>query len=197
MNTSLAAGAAVVALVATVTPGPNNVLLTASGLTFGFRRTVPMMLGFVTGLLLLLLAVASGLGAAFERFPWLHPVLKFLGTAYLLTLAWKLWQASSMGSAAMNSPHGFFRSVAFQAINPKAWMMSVGAISAYTSPGQAYWPSVGWVVAAFAFMGFPSATLWTAFGGLIRSSLGDPRRAMWIGRAMAILTAASCLLIVL
>lgn len=197
MNTSLAAAAAVFALVATATPGPNNMMLAASGLTFGFRKTVPMMLGFLIGLLLLLLAVASGLGVVFERFPWLHSVLKVLGTAYLLYLSWKLWQASSVGSAAMNFPHGFFRSAAFQAINPKAWMMTVGAISAYTLPGQDFWPSVGWVVAAFAVMGGPSVTLWAAVGGLFRSSPGNPRRALWLGRAMAVLTAASCLLIVI
>lgn len=197
MNTSLAAAAAVFALVATVTPGPNNVMLATSGLNFGFRKTIPMMLGFLSGLLLLLLAVASGLGVAFERFPWLHSVLKILGTAYLLYLAWKLWQASSVGSAMMSFPHGFFRSAAFQAINPKAWMMTVGAISAYTLPGQDFWPSVGWVVAAFALMGGPSVTLWAAFGGMLRSSLGDPRRALWLGRSMAVLTAASCLLIVI
>ena len=194
---SLVAGVTLFALVATATPGPNNVLLTASGLSFGFRKTVPMMLGFVIGLLLLLMAVASGLGLVFERLPWLHWLLKILGAAYLLYLAWKLWLASSMGSATLSSPHGFLRSVAFQAINPKAWMMTVGAISAYTSPGQDYWPSVGWVVAAFAAMACPSAALWAAFGGLLRASLAEPRRALWVGRTTAVLTAASCLLIVL
>ena len=197
MDLSLFLAAAVFALVASITPGPNNLMLAASGLTFGFRRTLPLLLGIETGFLLLLLGVALGLGAAFERVPMLHGVLKVLAAGYLLYLAWKLWRSSGAGNAALEKPLGFLRGAVFQLINPKAWMMTVGAASAYTLAGDQYWASVWMLFGLFLLLGFPSITLWAAFGAGLRARLSDPRRARLIGRSMAVLTAASCVLVLI
>lgn len=193
----LAAAATMFALVSVITPGPNNLMLAASGLNFGFRRTLPMMLGFQTGLLLLLLGVASGLGVVFRRLPWLHTALKIIGAIYLLYLAWKLWRSSAVGDRGMKAPLGFVQGLAFQFINPKGWMMTVGAVSAYSLPGGGYWPSIGLLLAAFTVMGVPSIALWTAFGGFFRATVGQSSSGRWLGRALAVLTALSCLLIFL
>lgn len=192
MDTKLLVASAVFALVASITPGPNNMLLAASGLTFGFRRTVPLLLGIEFGFLLLLLGVALGLGAVFERLPVLHIMLKALGTLYLLHLSWKLWRSSSTGTASIAQPLGFGRGAAFQVVNPKAWMMTAGGVSAYTVTGAEYWASVWSILAVFVAMGLPSITLWAAFGAGFRRALEDAPRARLIGRAMAILTALSC-----
>src|SRR5690349_24600060 len=95
LDASLALAAIVFALVATVTPGPNNLMLAACGMTFGFRKTLPTMFGFVVGLLLLLAMVAAGLGTLFERIPLLQVALKLLGAAYLLWLGVMLWRSAS------------------------------------------------------------------------------------------------------
>lgn len=197
MDAKWIVAANVFALVATVTPGPANLMLAASGLAFGFRRTLPTVLGFVGGLLLLLFAVAAGLGSLFEAVPFLHLALKVVGTGYLLVLAWMLWRSASSGTAAAAKPLGFLRGLAFQAVNPKGWMMTVSAVATYTLPGDGYWRSVGMLLAAFFVCGLPSVLLWTAFGGLFRDVLGDRRRAQLAGRAMAVLTALSCVLVLL
>lgn len=184
------------ACVATVTLGPNNAMLAASGMAHGIRRTLPMMAGFLCGLLVLLVLVAAGLGAVLVRLPALHVGLKVAGVAYLLWLASRLWRASAGSDAAPGpAPLGMLAGCAFQAINPKAWMMTVSAVGAYTSPGAGYWPSVALLVAVFALCGLSSGLLWSAFGSGLRRQLTDPRRARLLGRAMAVLTAASCLLV--
>lgn len=197
MDPSLLIGVAVFALVASITPGPNNLLLATSGLAFGFRRTMPLLLGIETGFLLLLLGVAAGLGAAFERLPWLHVLLKAAGVGYLLYLAWTLWRSSSAGGTALARPLGFLRGAAFQVVNPKGWMMTIGAVSAYTLGGDRYWPSVGVVLAAFVVLGFPSIVLWALFGSAFRTRLADPVQARRAGRIMAVLTASSCVLMLI
>lgn len=196
MDMRMLVATATFALVATVTPGPNNAMLAASGMAYGFRRTLPMMIGFVCGLLVLLVLMAAGLGALLARLPALHLGLKVASVAYLLWLASRLWRASPGGDAtARPAPLGFFGGCAFQAINAKAWMMTLGAVGAYTLPGIDYWPSVVLLVAVFALCGLSSGLLWSAFGTGLRAQLTDPRRARLLGRTMAVLTAASCLLL--
>lgn len=184
------------AFVATVTPGPNNAMLAASGMAHGIRRTLPMMIGFLCGLLALLVLVAAGLGALLAQIPALHLGLKVASVAYLLWLASRLWRASASGDARSGpAPLGWLAGCVFQAINPKAWMMTVSAVGAYTRPGSGYWPSVALLIAVFALCGLGSGLLWSAFGSALRKGLTDPRSARRLGRAMAVLTAASCLLV--
>lgn len=197
MDARLIVAATVFALVATGTPGPNNLMLAASGLQVGFRRSLPMMAGFQTGLLLLIVAVAAGLGTAFVRFPALQVALKAIGVAYLLHLAQKLCRSTAVAGQADAPPMGFLRGAAFQFINPKAWMMATSAVGTYSLPDAGYWPSIAMLLFAFTAMGVPSIVAWTAFGGVFRASLADAHSARWPRRALAILTAVSCLLVFL
>src|SRR3712207_1250882 len=114
------------AFVAAMTPGPNNIMLTASGVNFGFARTVPHMLGICAGFVALVLSVGIGVGAAFTTLPALQTVLKVIGAGYMLWLAWKVATAAPADSDEQrSSPLTFWQAVAFQWVNPKGWVMAV------------------------------------------------------------------------
>jgi len=116
------------ALVTTITPGPNNTMLLASGVNFGLKRTVPHLLGISAGVAFLMLAVGLGLAQAFERFAWLYTVLETASVVYLLYLAWKIGTSSSVQARdGERRPMRFYEAVAFQWVNPKAWMMVLTA----------------------------------------------------------------------
>ena len=123
---------AVFSIVGTGTPGPNNLMLTASGVNFGMRRTLPHLMGVWLGFLLMLGLVCAGLGNIFQTWPWLQTVLKGVGSLYLLYLAWRIATAAPVSKAAVGKPISFFEAVLFQYVNPKAWMMAVTITSAYT-----------------------------------------------------------------
>jgi threonine/homoserine/homoserine lactone efflux protein len=180
------------AFVSSVTPGPNNFMLLASGVNFGFRRTIPHMFGIAGGFASLLLAVGFGLGAVLAAFPALHLLLKIAGGAYLLYLAWRIAISRSLdakhGKGAR--PMTFMEAAAFQWVNPKAWMMAVTAMAIYTSP-QAPVLSVFLVAFAFTLVNFPSVSIWAGFGIAMRGFLEDPVRLKWFNIAMGILLAAS------
>ena len=126
----------VYAFVTSITPGPNNLMLLASGVNFGFVRTIPHMLGIGGGFLVLLLAVGFGLGAVLTAFPSLHLALKIAGGAYLLYLAWRIAMSRSMAKdgETKGRPMTFLEAAAFQWVNPKAWVMAVGAMAIYANP---------------------------------------------------------------
>ena len=131
MTLTLLLPLALFAFVSSITPGPNNVMLTASGATFGYRRTLPHMLGISAGVAVMLLMVGAGLGTVFETMPVLYSILKYVGAGYLLYLAWRIASANGMdGAAARSKPFTFLEAAAFQWVNPKAWIMSVGMIHA-------------------------------------------------------------------
>lgn len=180
------------AFVSSVTPGPNNFMLLASGVNFGFRRTVPHMFGIAGGFASLLLAVGFGLGALLAAFPALHLVLKVAGGAYLLYLAWRTAMSRSLDTKEGRDgrPMTFLEAAAFQWVNPKAWMMAVTAMAIYTSP-QAPVLSVLLVALAFTLVNFPSVSIWAGFGTAMRGFLADPVRLKWFNIAMGLLLAAS------
>ena len=179
------------AFVSSITPGPNNIMLLASGVNFGFRRTIPHMLGIGAGFVALLLAVGLGLGAVLTAFPALHTALKIAGGAYLLYLAWRVATSRTLareGEAAR--PMRFSEAAAFQWVNPKAWVMAVTAMAVYTSTEQPFL-SVVLVAAAFGFVNLPSVSTWAAFGTAMRGFLSDPVRLKWFNIAMGVLLALS------
>ncbi len=182
----------VYALVTSITPGPNNFMLLASGVNFGFVRTVPHMLGIGIGFLVLLLAVGFGLGAVLTAFPALHTVLKVAGGAYLLYLAWKIAMSRSMGAeaGAKARPMNFLEAAAFQWVNPKAWVMAVTAIATYTDTRQ-YFSTVLVVGVIFVLVNVPSVSTWAGFGSALRDWLSDPVRLKWFNMAMGALLAAT------
>lgn len=173
------------AFVSCFTPGPNNMMLTASGATFGFRRTMPHIAGVAVGFPLMVVAVGLGLGTLFVAYPLLHTILKWVGAAYLAWLAWHVATAGRSDGADGRGgrPFTFLQAAAFQWVNPKGWIMAVGALATFTSAGaEAGGRSAGIfgevlvVALAFAVMGLPSSTSWAAFGTWIGSVLSTERR---------------------
>lgn len=182
----------VFAFVTSITPGPNNFMLMASGVNFGFVRTIPHMLGIGAGFLSLLLGVGFGLGAVLTAYPALHVGLKIAGGAYLLYLAWRIGSSRSMsgGEGSSSQPMSFMAAAAFQWVNPKAWVMAVTAMAIYTNP-DAPFLSVILVSVAFALVNLPSVSTWAGFGVALRGFLSDPVRLKWFNIAMGLALAVS------
>jgi threonine/homoserine/homoserine lactone efflux protein len=181
----------VFAFTTSITPGPNNMMLFASGVNFGFVRTIPHMCGIGVGFLVLLLAVGFGLGALLETFPAVYTVMKFAGGAYLLWIAWKIATSCSIAEGkAGTQPMSFLEAAAFQWVNPKAWVMAVSAMATYTD-ARNYTVSVLIVGLAFAIVNFPSVSTWAGFGSALRQWLSDPVRLKWFNVSMALLLVAS------
>ncbi|QLC74599.1 LysE family translocator [Pseudomonas sp. LPB0260] len=180
------------AFVTSITPGPNNMMLLASGVNFGLRRSVPHMLGISLGFMVLVLAVGLGLGQLFEQVPALYGILRYAGAAYLLYLAWKIAQAGAPDSEGARSakPFSFLQAAAFQWVNPKAWVMAIGAITTYT-PQEDFLVNVVLIAALFALVNCPSVGLWTVTGSLLRNWLNDPRVLRRFNIGMALLLVAS------
>ena len=175
------------AFTTSITPGPNNMMLLASGVNFGFRRTIPHMLGIGVGFLSLLLAVGLGLGALLHMIPALYTALKFAGGAYLVWIAWKIATSRSLGEGKSGTkPMSFLGAATFQWVNPKAWVMAVTAMATYTNP-QLYMLSVLLVGFAFAVVNLPSVSTWAGFGSALREWLSDPVRLKWFNITMAVL----------
>ncbi|RMQ35378.1 Amino acid transporter LysE [Pseudomonas amygdali pv. mori] len=180
------------AFVTSITPGPNNMMLLASGVNFGFSRTLPHMLGISIGFFVLVLAVGFGLGSVFKAWPLLYTILRYVGAAYLLYLAWKI---ATSGPASDNvdsqgKPLSFMSAALFQWVNPKAWIMAIGAISTYT-PMQDYFYNVVVISAVFALINLPSVGIWAGFGSLLRNVLRDPLGLRIFNGVMAVLLVAS------
>ncbi len=184
-------GLAVFAAVASVTPGPNNLMVMTSGMNFGLRRTVPHMLGIALGFTVMIVMVGLGLAGAFNTLPWLHIAMKIAGVLYMLRLAWTLASSCGLGVAeGRPRPMTFLQAAAFQWINPKAWAIAVSALAAYAIPGNVTW-SVMLVAVAFMLVSLPSNIVWAAFGAGMARFLADPRTTRLFNRAMAILLIAS------
>ncbi|WP_374192479.1 LysE family translocator [Trinickia acidisoli] len=179
------------ALVMSITPGPNNTMLLASGVNFGFRRTVPHMLGITCGCMVMMVAIALGLGQIFTRFPTLYAVMEIASAAYLLYLAWKIAASRAFSvSAAHERPMTFFQAVAFQWVNPKAWMMAVTGATAFHLSDNLLINAL-FLTVAFAIVNLPSITVWAAFGLGVRRFLSGPAMLRAFNWSMAALLVAS------
>lgn len=190
MTSSVLAALAAFAFVTTVTPGPNNLMLLASGANFGFKKTLPHMVGIVVGLSALTLVVGGGLMALFEAYPVLNTWLSILSAAYLLWLAWKIATAAPLKeSDGKGSPMTLLQAAAFQWVNPKAWAMGLSAITLY-APHKTL-VSVLIVVSVFAVVSFPAISVWAWLGIMVRQWLTSHRRYRVFNITMALLLIAS------
>ncbi|MBY3581254.1 LysE family translocator [Rhizobium bangladeshense] len=179
------------AFTTSITPGPNNMMLFASGVNFGFRRTIPHMFGIGAGFFSLLIGVGLGLGALLHTVPAVYTALKFAGGAYLVWIAWKIASSRSLSEGRSGAtPMSFLSAAVFQWINPKAWVMAVTAMATYTNP-ELYLASVLIVGLAFAVVNVPSVSTWAGFGSALREWLSDPVRLKWFNITMAVLLVAS------
>ncbi|MFZ0269019.1 LysE family translocator [Caulobacter sp.] len=155
------------------TPGPNNMMLLASGANFGFRRTVLHILGISAGLGVMVLAMGLGLGGVFKAWPMLHEVLRWAGGAYMLWLAWKIATTSAISEKdAAARPMTFLQAAAFQWVNPKAWAMALTAASTYTPEGSTV--GVFFVAGTFMLVGAPCSAAWAGFGQGMQPFLDRP-----------------------
>ncbi|WP_095590382.1 LysE family translocator [Actibacterium ureilyticum] len=178
------------AFVSTMTPGPNNLMLLASGANFGFLRTVPHMLGIGIGFALMVFLVGVGLMQVFVALPPLRMVMQALSIAFLLYLAWKIATAAPPAEgAATGRPLTFLQAAAFQWVNPKAWAMGMAAVTTY-APGSGAWAALV-VASAFAFSSLFSTTGWTALGQQLRRWLSRPGRLRAFNLTMALLLLAT------
>jgi threonine/homoserine/homoserine lactone efflux protein len=186
------------AFVTSITPGPNNLMLMASGVNFGFARTVPHMLGIGAGFLSLLLGVGFGLGAVLAAWPPLHMALKAAGGVYLLYLAWRIAMARTMAPAGASDAQGegrarpmsFLEAAAFQWVNPKAWVMAVGVIATYT-PQNGFFANLVIATVVCGIVNLPSIGIWVTFGTALRRVLHKPWAIRAFNVGMALLLVAS------
>lgn len=173
------------------TPGPNNAMLAASGANFGFRRTVPHLLGVALGFPLMLLVVGLVLGGIFQASTLLREALRWGGAALLLWIAWKIARSGGTGSKAEGAyPMLFHQAVAFQWINPKAWSMAVAATSQFILP-EAPLVTAAAVAMTFMTLGLCSSATWTYAGQAIARWLTTARRLTAFNLVMAGLIALS------
>ena len=182
------------AFATSVTPGPNNLMLMASGANFGFRLTVPHMLGISLGHMLMIVLVGLGLNQLFVIFPSLQFAMKVASVGYLLFLAWKIANAAPPSEgAAKGKPFTFLQAALFQWVNPKAWFMAVTATTVY-SPDQNF-GTILIVAAVFASTNLPSVSIWTFMGQQIRHVLTSEKRLRAFNWTMAGLLVLSLALI--
>lgn len=182
---------ALFALVSSITPGPNNLMLMASGANFGFRRTIPHMLGVSLGFTLMVLLVGVGLVQVFNAFPVSYLVLKVVSVLYLFYLAWKIGTAAphSGDPDSGGSPFTFVQAVLFQWVNPKAWTMALTAVTVY-SPSQSV-AAMAFVAGVFGAVNFPCIGMWTTLGLQLQRVLTSRLRLRAFNIAMATLLVAS------
>lgn len=180
------------AFVSSITPGPNNLMLMASGANFGFRRSLPHMLGISIGHSFQVCMIGLGLGQLFKSYPTAQLILQIASTAYLLWLAWKIANAAPPSeSEAKGKPFTFLQAAAFQWVNPKAWYMGIYAITNYTPEGFTVWAGALTVALVFAMTNFPSIMVWTTMGIQVKRLLTRPRLLRifnWTMAALLVLT---------
>ena len=179
------------ALVSSVTPGPNVLMVASSAARVGLRATLPHMLGITVGFGAMLLLVGLGLAAPLLASPALHAVLQWVAAAWLLWLAWKIATAPPPSVDAPRPLMGFRAAALFQWVNPKAWMICAAATPAFTQPGSALLPQVLLIVAVFISISMPCVLLWAAIGTGTGRSLTNPARLRTFNIAMGLLLAAS------
>lgn len=182
----------VYAFVMSLTPGPSNFMLLASGVNFGFTRTIPQLVGIIAGFSSVLLATGLGLGAILASFPALQTGLKLAGAGYLLYLAWRIATSRTLSSAGEEAgrPLTFLEAAFFQWINPKAWTVALTAMTVYATPAAPLL-SVGLITATFAFVIVPNLSAWVGFGLVLRDFLAVPLRLRAFNIMMGLLLALS------
>jgi len=197
MNHDVLIAASLFSFVSSITPGPNNMMMLASGVNFGFRRSIPHWLGICGGFTFMLCAVGLGLHTLLADHPALYDILRYAGSAYLIWMAWRLATANASPAAQDDdTPHGAARplgvlgAAAFQWVNPKAWVMAVTAMSAYL-PARAQPTDVLAIALLFGLINLPCVACWAGGGAALRRFLQDPLRLRIFNISMALALLAS------
>lgn len=191
MSTELFAALFAFAFVSSVTPGPNNLMLMASGANFGFKRTIPHMLGVGIGFTLMVVLVGAGLMQLFDLYPVSYDVLRVVCVIYLSYLAYRIATAAAPEHQVDSTakPFSFLQAALFQWVNPKAWTMALTAIAVY-SPSRQF-DAVLLVAMIFGIINLPTVSVWTLMGEQLRKLLNSPRRLRSFNVTMAVLLMGS------
>ena len=175
-----------------ITPGPNNVMLMASGLNFGVNKSLPHLFGVCLGFPSMVILVGLGLGVIFEQYPIIHDVIKVLGIVYLIYLAWQIAHAKKTSlKGKVSSPFTFIQAALFQWVNPKAWVMASTSIAVYTSVTGSVFYQVLSLAVIFVFTGLCCCSLWLFLGHGLKRLLKSDAHRMLFNTVMAILLVAS------
>jgi threonine/homoserine/homoserine lactone efflux protein len=192
MSHSLLIAFVVFAAVMYFTPGPNNIMVLSSGLTYGFRPTVPAIAGITFGCAFMVAAVGLGFGTVFVAYPILQTILKYAGAAYLVYLAAAIAMSEPVtpGEQCGRRPMTFWGAVLFQWVNVKGWVMVIGTITAYAGIASFPW-NIAIQVALCLVLGVLSTSVWTLSGSSLRSLMTSRRAVRSFNIAMAALLLAS------
>ena len=183
-------GFAIFGFATAATPGPNNAMLAASGANFGIRRTIPHMLGIAAGFPVMLLLVAFGFGEILRQAPGLHAILRWAGALYLLWLAWRIAVSVPEGPGQTRSrPLNLLQAALFQWVNPKAWIVAIGAVTTYTTAGDTMRQAPA-LAAIVVLVTLPCLIAWAALGAGAGRLL-SPARLRTFNRIMAALLVLS------
>ncbi|MBV9548741.1 MAG: LysE family translocator [Alphaproteobacteria bacterium] len=178
------------AFIGSVTPGPNNIMLAASGVNFGIRASVPQMAGIFVGIVVVTLASGFGLGAIFSAYPLVRDLMRLAGFAYVVWLAWRIAIAGSLGGGDLPHPMRFSTSLSIQPLNLKLWMTAIAVVALYVRPGHTVADTLT-VAAAFSLLNLPCMVLWAGCGALLREALKLPGRVRVFNLIMAAALLAS------
>lgn len=183
------------AFVGSVSPGPNNAVLWASGLQFGFRRTIPHVLGTALGIGVLVVGVAAGMGVLLEAVPAVELVLKLVGSAYLLYVAFIVIGGRAVGRTNVSHPLSLWQAVVFQCVNPKAWIFAVAAVGTFLPPELHRLVGVVLLTGTLMVVVVGSSSIWAVGGAALGRVVDDERKRRAVNIALAILLVASVALI--
>jgi threonine/homoserine/homoserine lactone efflux protein len=184
-------------LVMSITPGPNNIMLTASGASFGFKRTLPQMAGICTGFAVQLIAVSAGLAAVFARWPLIRSLLAAAGAAYLVFLGWQMLRSNASDAHQTPRPVSFLEAAMFQFLNPKAWVMGITVATLFLPQGFGFVGRNAYMVGISEGIGLPCMAVWALFGSALKSHLAVPRNLRLFNIVMAVALAGTALAMVL
>jgi|TARA_B110000116_G_C16522982_1_gene440861 threonine/homoserine/homoserine lactone efflux protein len=180
------------------TPGPNNSILTASGIKFGFIKTIPNILGIPTGHGIQLILVCFGLGGLFLQFPNLINALQYFGATYLLYLAWKMFGSLNIRlTQDKSAPLKYYEAVLFQFVNPKAWMICITAVSLFYPEKENILIGTLFMVVISTIINIPSISIWAFGGSVIRKYLSNDKLKKIVECFLAILLIGTAISIIL
>jgi threonine/homoserine/homoserine lactone efflux protein len=181
--------------VGTVSPGPNNAVLWASGVSFGFRRTVPHVVGTAFGMGILIVGVAAGIGAFMEALPAADLALKVIGSAYLLYVAFRVAGSGAVGRTDVSHPLSVWQAIAFQFVNPKAWVFAVAVVGTFLPSGLPRLAGTGLLTGIIMIVVVGSSLIWAAGGAALGRLVEDGPRRRVVSAILAALIVASVVLI--
>ena len=179
-----------------VTPGPNNAMLTASGVKFGFKRTLPHLIGIPFGHIIQITLVCIGLGSVFQKYPFIQFYLKWICFFYLLFLGWKIIGSFSNTDKESGRPLKFYEAALFQFINPKAWIVALTAATAFFPTEENFLVATAFVAITAPFVCFPSICIWAIFGSSIKSTIKNPKTRKNVEYLLAVLLVITAVIII-